>query len=154
MAAQNILLKRTNSTDPDFHLLITLLDKELNKRYGELMQSTYDRYNHIIDIDTVLIAYSNGLPAGCGCFKQFDDTSAEIKRMFVKNTERGQGIAYKILSELERWAKESGFKDTILETGDKQHEAIALYQKLGYVITSNYGQYSDLETSICMRKEL
>ena len=154
MAAQNILLKRTNSTDPDFHLLITLLDKELNKRYGELMQSTYDRYNHIIDIDTVLIAYSNGLPAGCGCFKKYDDTSAEIKRMFVKNTERGQGIAYKILSELERWAKESGFKDTILETGDKQHEAIALYQKLGYVITSNYGQYSDLETSICMRKEL
>lgn len=154
MAAQNILLKRTNSTDPDFRLLITLLDKELNERYGELMQSTYDRYNHIIGIDTVVIAYSNNVPAGCGCFKQFDDTSAEIKRMFVKNTERGQGIAYKILSELELWAKENGFKDAILETGDKQHEAIALYQKLGYVITFNYGQYSDLATSICMRKEL
>lgn len=74
--------------------------------------------------------------------------------MFVKSTERGQGIAYKILSELELWAKESGFTHTILETGDKQHEAIALYQKLCYAITENYGQYSDLETSICMRKEL
>lgn len=154
MAAQTITLKRTNSSDPDFRLLITLLDKELNERYGELMQSTYDQHNHIIDIDTVVVAYCNDVPAGCACFKKYDDTSAEIKRMFVKHTERGRGIAYKILSELELWAKERGFKDTILETGDKQHEAIALYQKLDYEITENYGQYSDLETSICMRKEL
>jgi len=154
MRPQNIILKRTDSTDPDFRFLITLLDKELNERYGELMQSTYDRHNHIIDIDTVVIAYSNGMPAGCACFKKYDDTSAEIKRMFVKATERGQGIAYKILSELELWAKKKGFRYTILETGDKQHEAIALYQKLGYAITENYGQYSDLTTSICMGKEL
>ena len=154
MTAQNIILKRTDNTDPDFRLLITLLDKELNERYGELMQSTYDRHNHIINIDTVVLAYNNGVPAGCGCFKKYDDTSAEIKRMFVKGTERGQGIAYKILSELELWAKEHGFTHTILETGDKQHEAIGLYQKIGYAITANYGQYSDLATSICMRKEL
>jgi len=74
--------------------------------------------------------------------------------MFVKSTERGQGIAHKILSELELWAKKKGFRYTILETGDKQHEAIALYQKSGYAITENYDQYSDLATSICMRKEL
>ena len=154
MTTQSIILKRTDSADPDFRLLIMQLDKELNERYGELMQSTYDQHNHIIDIDTVVIAYSNGEAAGCACFKRYDDTSAEIKRMFVKNTERGRGIGYKILSELEFWAKESGFKDTILETGHKQHEAIALYQKLGYALTENYGQYSDLETSICMRKEL
>jgi GNAT superfamily N-acetyltransferase len=154
MATQNITLKRTDSTDPDFRLLITLLDNELNERYGELMQSTYDQHNHIIDIGTVVIAYSNSIPAGCGCFKKYNDTDAEIKRMFVKDTERGQGIAYKILSELELWAKENGFTHTILETGDKQHEAIALYQKLGYAISANYGQYLDLATSICMRKEL
>ena len=154
MATQNILLKRTNSIDPDFRLLITLLDKELDERYGELMQSTYDQHNYIIDIDTVVVAYSDDIPAGCACFKKYDDTSVEIKRMFVKTTERGKGIAYKILSELEFWAKENGFTHTILETGDKQHEAIALYQKLGYAITANYGQYEDLATSICMRKEL
>jgi len=154
MPPQNITLKRTDSTDPDFRSLITLLDKELNERYGELMQSTYDRYNHIIDLDTVLIAYRDGIPIGCGCFKKYDDFAAEIKRMFVKDTERGQGIAYQILSGLELWARELGFANTILETGDKQHEAIALYQKLGYVITPNYGQYSGMATSICMKKAL
>lgn len=152
MTAQDIQLKRTNSADPDFRSLIILLDKELNKRYGELMQSTYDQHNHVIDIDTLVIAYNNNIPVACGCFKKYDHVSAEIKRMFVKNTERGQGVAYKILLELEVWAKENGFMQAILETGDKQHEAIALYQKLGYVIIPNYGQYAGLTTSICMGK--
>lgn len=153
MSSNNITLKRTNSSNPDFRSLTMLLDKELYDKYGDL-QSQYDRYNHIIDINTVVIAYRDQIAVGCGCFKQIDDTSAELKRMFVKAEERGQGIASSILAELELWAKESGFAHSILETGDKQHEAIALYQKIGYVIIPNYGQYSGMASSICMRKEL
>jgi putative acetyltransferase len=148
-----ITLNRTNSSNPDFRLLIPLLDSELADRYGEL-QSVYDRYNHIIDLNTVIIAYRHGAPVGCGCFKQIDEHSVEIKRMYVKPAQRGLGIASAILSKLELWAWENGFSYTLLETGDKQHEAIALYQKLGYAITANYGQYSGMESSICMRKEL
>ena len=154
MTQRTISLKRTDSTNPDFRLLITLLDNELNEQYGDLMRSTYDRYNHIIDIDTVIVAYRDNIPVGCACFKKYDNTSAEIKRMFVRGAERGQGIAYQILHELELWAKECGFENSILETGNKQHEAIALYQKLGYVIVPNYVQYSGMDTSICMRKVL
>jgi putative acetyltransferase len=153
MSSNKIILKRTNSSNPDFRNLTILLDKELHNQYGDL-QSEYDRYNHIIDINTVVIAYRDKSAVGCGCFKQIDDTSAELKRMFVKPDERGQGIASSILTELELWAKEIGFSYSILETGDKQHEAIALYQKIGYVIIPNYGQYSGMESSICMRKEL
>lgn len=154
MISQNIKLKRTNSSDPDFRTLIKLLDQELNERYGDLMESTYDRYNHISNLETVMIAYRDDIPAGCGCFKKYDEDSAEIKRMFVNTTERGRGIAYQILSALELWVKESGFTHAILETGDKQDEAIALYQKSGYVIIPNYGQYSGMATSICMQKVL
>jgi putative acetyltransferase len=148
-----IELRRTNSSHPDFRQLITLLDKELKERYGEL-QSVYDQYNHIINIDTVIIAYHDNAPAGCGCFKQMDDASVEIKRMFVKPANRGRGMASSILTGLELWAKENGFSYTLLETGNKQHEAIALYQKAGYIIIPNYGQYSGMESSICMRKAL
>jgi hypothetical protein len=41
---------------------------------------------------------------------------------------------------------------SILETGIKQPEAIALYQKSGYTIIPNYGQYTDVATSVCMKK--
>jgi putative acetyltransferase len=154
MALDNIItLERANSSNPDFRLLIPLLDKELADRYGEL-QSVYDHYNHIIDINTVIIAYRGDAPVGCGCFKQIDKHSVEIKRMFVKPAERGQGIASAILSGLELWAWENGFSYTLLETGDQQHEAIALYQKLGYTTIPNYGQYAGMESSICMQKEL
>ncbi len=146
-------LKRTYNNNPDFQNLITLLDGELHGHYIEV-QSEYDRYNQISNLNTVVIAYRDQTPVGCGCFKEINDTTVEIKRMFVKPNERGQGIASAILNELELWAKEVGFSHVILETGNKQLAAIALYQKSGYVITPNYGQYSGMESSICMKKEL
>jgi GNAT superfamily N-acetyltransferase len=154
MAPNNtITLKRTNSNDPDFRHLVTFLDKELQDRYGAL-QSVYDQYNHLNNLDTVLIGYSDQVPVGCGCFKRAGENKVEIKRMFVKPAARGQGIASAILSGLELWAWENGFSYTVLETGDKQHEAIALYKKLGYTVIPNYGQYAGMESSICMQKEL
>jgi GNAT superfamily N-acetyltransferase len=148
-----ITIKRTESSDPDFPLLIALLNQELRERYGAL-QSVYDQYNHIINLETVVIAYCNDIPSGCGCFKKFDDETVEIKRMFVKREERKQGIASSILSELEVWAKEDGYTYTVLETANKQHESIALYQKLGYEVIPNYGQYIGMVNSICMGKKL
>jgi len=151
--AKTITIKRTESSDPDFPLLVALLNLELREKYGGL-QVIYDQYNHISNLDTVVIAYCNDIPSGCGCFKKFDDDTVEIKRMYVKPAERKQGVASSILSELEVWAREDGFSFTILETASKQLEAIALYEKAGYTITPNYGQYIGMENSVCMRKEL
>jgi putative acetyltransferase len=74
--------------------------------------------------------------------------------MFVEPTFRGKGIAQLVLTELELWAKENNYNTCILETGKKQPEAIALYTKVGYKIISNYGQYENIENSVCMRKEI
>lgn len=148
-----LTIKRTNSEDRDFHKLVEKLDKDLQDRYGAL-QDYYSRYNSIMNLPTVVIAYYDNLPAGCGCFKDFEDGSAEIKRMYVNPQLRGKGIGAAILTELEKWAAESGHRYTVLETGTSQPEAIHLYRKVGYNIIPNYGQYSGMETSICMKKEL
>ena len=105
-------------------------------------------------IDTLIVAYVDNQAAGCGCFKKLDDTTVEIKRMFVKPTHRGRGIAIRILTELEAWAKSLNYDATQLETGIKQTEAIGLYGKLGYIVIDNYGQYAGNENSVCMRKKL
>jgi putative acetyltransferase len=143
---------RTNSSNALFKILILKLDQELSDKYGEL-QKKYDQYN-IIESDTVVIAIDNKTPVGCGCYKKFDNDSAEIKRMFVDKSYRGQGISKKILKELENWAKEKGYKQTLLETGFRQSEAIGLYKGFGYKIIENYGQYIGIETSICMMKQI
>jgi len=102
----------------------------------------------------VVIAYYNEKPIGCGCFKAFDDGSVEIKRMYVSNEQRGKGIGAAILAELEKWAAELKMSSIVLETGNNQPEAVHLYGKMGYSVIPNYGQYSGMETSICMKKEL
>lgn len=144
---------RTTSENRDFSTLVQLLDKELNARYG-LLQKQYDQYNRIDLLETVVIGYEDHTPIGCGCFKEFDRNSVEIKRMMVKPEKRGSGIARLLLVELERWAAEKGFTRSVLETGVKQPEAIRFYNKLGYSRIDNYGQYIGNENSICLSKTL
>lgn len=148
-----IEISRTNSNNKDFKFLTSLLDDELRGRYGEI-QNYYDNYNIIEANDNVVVVYLDKTPAACGCFKEFEPETAEIKRMFVQRDYRGKGISKIVLNELEKWAQKSGYKKAVLETGTKQIEAVGLYQKSGYKIIDNYGQYTGVETSVCMLKEL
>lgn len=144
---------RTASSHKDFRELVRLLDLDLNTRYGSL-QTMYDQYNTSESIETVVIAYVHQIPVGCGGFKPYDQTTAEIKRMYVKPEYRGQGIARRIIAELERWTQERGFSTVILETGRKQAEAIRLYTQNGYRQIENYAPYQGLTNSVCFTKTL
>jgi putative acetyltransferase len=144
---------RTTSDNPDFQKLTQLLDITLCNIYGT-KQEDYAEYNRITDLPTVVVAYEREDPIGCGCFKKFNDDSIEIKRMFVVPEHRNKGVASRILYELETWAIELRYTYSALETGNGQPEAIDLYQKRGYTITTNYGQYANEERSVCMLKAL
>jgi GNAT superfamily N-acetyltransferase len=133
--------------------LVVLLNEDLHRMHYEL-QAMYSQFNNVDDLNTVVVGYNGSEPEGCGCFKKYDNDTVEIKRMFVKPENRGQGIASSILKELESWAKELNYSAAILETGIKQHEAIGLYEKRGYKRIDNYDQYAGIPTSICMKKEL
>ena len=143
-------LVRTNSDHPDFKGLSALFDEYLVDIDGE-ERDFFAFYNNV-SLDHVLVIYENEVAIGCGAFKKYDTITAEIKRMFVHPDHRGKGIARFILSELENWAKESGYTDFILETSPKLESAIALYLKTGYQLIPNYGQYIGVENSICMKK--
>lgn len=146
-----INLVRTDSDNADFRALVVLLDQDLQIRDGD-EHSFYAQFNKIDNIRHVVVAYADGEAVGCGAIKEYAESVAEIKRMFVRAERRQRGIAKSILSELETWASELNFSKCILETGIKQPEAIALYRKSGYEVIPSYGQYLNVENSICMRK--
>lgn len=148
-----ISLKRTDSNDPDFVALVRHLDAELAVRDGT-EHAFYAQFNKIASLKNVVVAYQGGRAVGCGAIKPLEDGVMEVKRMFVFPELRGQGLASKVLSELERWATELNAQACCLETGKKQPEAIALYQKSGYERIPNYGQYAGVENSVCFRKRL
>ncbi len=149
----DLTLIRTDSDHADFRQLVALLDQDLAVRDGD-DHAFYAQFNQVDAIKEVVVAYQRGLPVACDAIKPFSTTAAEVKRMFVHPDYRKQGIASQIVTELENWAVELGFTTTILETGKKQPEAIALYQKIGYRITDNYGQYIGIDNSVCMTKPL
>ncbi|RIA09833.1 N-acetylglutamate synthase-like GNAT family acetyltransferase [Flavobacteriaceae bacterium MAR_2010_72] len=146
-------LKRTDSNDQDFRLLVKALDADLALRDGD-DHDFYKQFNTIDVIKYAVVAYEDGVPVGCGAIKMFDSNTMEIKRMFVIPEFRGKGIAGKILNALEHWASELGCNQVVLETGINQQEALALYKKSGFERISNYGQYIRVENSFCFRKTL
>ncbi len=148
-----ITIKRTNSNDPDFACLENELNKYLTNIFG-VKQQYYDRLNVINNSSTVVVAYLNDEAVGCACLREFDAETIEVKRMFVPELYRGKGIGSRILVELEKWARELGYKYVILETGTLLKEAKALYKKSGYQVIENWGEYVGIETSVCMKKPL
>jgi GNAT superfamily N-acetyltransferase len=142
---------RTNSDNPDFVALVRLLDADLAKRDGA-EHSFYSQFNKIAKIKYVVVAYTDEKPVGCGAIKEFGPEAMEVKRMYVAPESRNKGVATKILSALENWAGELTYTKCVLETGKRQPEAIALYQKSGYQIIPNYGQYAGMENSVCFEK--
>ena len=148
-----ITLKRTTSENQDFTNLVLLLDADLKIRDGE-DHEFYAQINKTAILKNTIVCYENDIAVGSGAFREIDPQTVEIKRMFVHPDYRGKGIASKILSELELWILSLNYSQTILETGINQPEAIALYKKSGYSITQNYGQYANMENSVCMKKIL
>jgi putative acetyltransferase len=146
-------LIRTNSDEPDFQQLVIELDRDLAIRDGE-DHAFFAQFNKIAAIKHVVVIYEGGQAVGCGAIKEYETNVMEVKRMYVPLEKRGNGIASLVLKELEKWADELGYTKCILETGIKQPEAISLYKKNSYAIIPNYGQYAEVESSVCFEKYL
>ena len=148
-----IVIKRTDSCNKDFQALVEELDKELTMLDKEA-HSVCAQFNKIESIRHVIVAYIEHKPAGCGAIREYTQDAMEIKRMFVSPNMRHKGVASSILNELENWCKELGYKKAILETGERLPGDTKLYEKHKYMRIPNYGQYKDIERSICYEKEL
>lgn len=145
---------RVNSDNTDFQKLVRELDADLSIRNGE-ENAFFAQYNKTNMIKHVVVAYDeNDTPVGCGAIKEYAPGVMEVKRMFVPLEKRGNGIASVVLKELENWAKELNYGKCILETGEKQPEAIRLYKKNQYAVIPNYGQYEHVASSVCFEKYL
>ena len=144
---------RTTSENPDFQKLVKQLDAYLAVMDGE-EHAFYHQYNKIDMLKNCIVIFDNDEAVTCGAIKEFDSKSMEVKRMFTLPEKRGKGLASKILTELETWTKELGYEKTFLETGKRQTEAIALYNKCVYKVIPNYGQYIGIDNSICFEKKL
>jgi len=78
----------------------------------------------------------------------------EVKRVYVRVEHRGRGISKRLMLELETIARERGVTSLILQTGNRQAEAIALYERIGYVPIDRFGAYEPILFFLCFGKSL
>jgi putative acetyltransferase len=101
-----------------------------------------------------LLVQRGGAPIACGALRPLDAQRAEVRRMFVTASARRAGVARRLLAELEAQARRLGFQVLRLETGNRQPEAIALYEAAGYHRIPAFGAYVDDPYSVCFEKSL
>lgn len=148
----NYKIKKASTVSPEVKSLSDALHKDLELIYGNgIIEDFIEENNQML---IFYVAYNEEENAiACGALKHFDDSSAEIKRMYVKPAYRGRGLSKLILRELEDYAKELNYQRLILETGLKQPEAMNLYIKFGYKPMNCYGKHSNDPDSRCFEKK-
>ncbi|MDI9932580.1 GNAT family N-acetyltransferase [Rhodococcus sp. IEGM 1354] len=78
----------------------------------------------------------------------------ELKRMFVHPDHRGSGVSTALLQASENAARDQGLRRLILQTGDRQPDAVRLYEKSGYTRIPVFPPYELLPFSNTFEKRL
>lgn len=101
-----------------------------------------------------LLLQRNGETIGGGAFKYYDERTVEFKRIWTRSDLRRQGLAVKVLLELEVQAARQGFSRVYLTTGFRQPEAVGLYLKYGYTALFDVDADPEIYKSLPFEKEI
>ncbi|HEY0165594.1 MAG TPA: GNAT family N-acetyltransferase [Jatrophihabitans sp.] len=159
----SLSIREVGYDHPDARQLIAEVQAEYVQRYGGPDASPVDPLEFRPPRGLFAVGYLGGEPVAMGGWRRHDDehpqTSwaapmAEVKRMYVAASVRGRGYARTMLAHLEDTARQAGARWLLLETGQRQPEAVQLYLSCGYQPVPAFGHYADTELSIHLGKDL
>ncbi|MBG6239997.1 GNAT superfamily N-acetyltransferase [Mycetocola sp. CAN_C7] len=139
-----------------------VLQEDLYRRYASHLQSSPDREAALNALSmspddvlaTVIAISEESGPVGHAALRSLNG-EWEVKRVVVLESERGKGVARLLMAKIEEIARRNGASRVILQTGDEQPEAVALYLRLGYQPIPVYEPYATaIPFSSCFEKRL
>jgi GNAT superfamily N-acetyltransferase len=162
---QQVQIVPVGWSDPRAVTLRERMDLEMSGIYGPLFSSSepdevFAARRRALAVDprdvrvTLLAIDSDGTPLAHAALRDLGG-DWEVKRLFVDSAARGRGIGRRIMADLESAARDAGIRRLILQTGDRQPGAVALYEGTGYARTEIYEPYvSTFPFSMCFEKRL
>ncbi|SRR5216683_2559152 len=103
---------------------------------------------------TFLVASAGGPAIACCGWRAAGPGTAEVKRLYVDPSARGQGLARHLMEALEQHARRCGKTRLILETGARSHAALALFTSCGFTFTGSYVEGRNPDVNRAMQKTL
>lgn len=153
----DVVITRADLAGETSRALITALNTELSALYPEAGATHFQLDPHEVaeGRGAFLVLSIDGRPVGCGAVRLIDAETGELKRMYVSPAMRGRGLGRTLVEALEREARALGASRLVLETGIRQHAAMALYRQTGFQEIPLYGEYCESpDTSVCMGKTI
>jgi GNAT superfamily N-acetyltransferase len=151
-------LRALQYDDPLAQYLVEQVQQEYVHRYGGRDSAVVEPGEFLPPHGVFLVAEVDGVPAGCGAWRALaqgpDGSRAEIKRVYVEPDFRRRGLAQLIVAALEDDAARAGHRWVVLNSGQKQPEALALYADRGYLPMPGYGVYACAPDAVFLGKEL
>ncbi|HEX4444081.1 MAG TPA: GNAT family N-acetyltransferase [Galbitalea sp.] len=161
-----IEIRRIDYNDPRAVAIREAMDVEMSARYSDIDRGLGgDELDSMLArIDAALVVHPEEMIATVGAFdgedlvghaalRPFED-KLEVKRVIVFQEYRGQGISKRLMAELETVARERGVSELVLQTGDRQPDAVAVYTSIGYVPIPLFGLYQGVSFFLCFGKSL
>jgi GNAT superfamily N-acetyltransferase len=139
---------------PAAQQLIAAVQAEYVVRYGGPDEAPVDPREFAPPDGLFLVGYLEAQPVATGGLRRHAEGEVEIKRMYVVPEARGRGFSRQMLAALEARARELGANRVVLETGQRQPEAISLYESSGYARIPGFGHYACAPLSISFEKKL
>jgi GNAT superfamily N-acetyltransferase len=136
--------------------LVRALFEEQVRRYGFADPVAADPAAYTPPRGLFLLAYVAGVPGACGGYRPYDARPAvvEVRKLYTIPELRGQGLGRLILSHLEQDAAKRGARWAVLETGVRNHAALALFRQAGYRPAARYVSGRDPAINRAFIKEL
>jgi len=153
-----IQVERVAWDDPSAAALRAAMSAELGRRYADRFAAGAEPTPGAA-VEAATLAWTGvartpaGRPVGHAALRWLGP-DLELKRMYVVPAQRGTGVAVALLAAAEREAARLGAPRIVLQTGDRQPDAVRRYEKSGYTPIPIFGPYRARTYSRCFEKLL
>lgn len=157
-----VVIERVAWDDERAVRLRAAMDEEMDARYA----SAWEDWDHEAaeraltaftvdpaDISATFLALIDGKPVGHAALRRLHG-EWELKRVVTLPSHRGRGVSKRLITAVEDTARAEGASRLILQTGDRQPEAVRLYEWLGYEPIPIYSPYEVIPMSLCYARPL
>ncbi|MER6583322.1 GNAT family N-acetyltransferase [Nonomuraea sp. NPDC001023] len=143
---------------PAAEALRAAMQEEMGRRYADRLAADPGHLpaGMAVRAESVLftgIAFDAERPVGHVLLRRLGD-EVELKRMYVAPSHRGSGVARSLLAAAEEAAGAPGARRVVLQTGDRQPDAIRLYEREGYTRIPIFPPYTSMPHSTCFEKRI